>query len=210
MASTAGGGTSLLHGLAAPRRRRSRLGPGDRRDLPARPYVTFDDRVAKADGMAIDAEGGLWIAFWDAGEVRRYGPDRALDVVVGVPANQVTSSMSAARTCAICTSRRPRPGCRPRRSPSGRCRRPVPRPCPLSGCAAAPLHQLIDTRANCPSSAATLQMLPMKRNNRRDYRPDSVAARAPPTGAVGTGATWSSLGEERRRGNRSCSHGRSA
>ena len=33
-----------------------------------RPYLTFDDRVAKPDGMTIDAEGGLWIAFWDAGE----------------------------------------------------------------------------------------------------------------------------------------------
>jgi len=58
-----------------------------------RPYLTFDDRVAKPDGMAIDAEGGLWIAFWDDGEVRRYGPDRALDVVVHVPATQVTSGV---------------------------------------------------------------------------------------------------------------------
>ena len=56
-----------------------------------RPYLTFDDRVAKPDGMSIDAEGGLWIAFWDAAEIRRYGPDRELDVVVRVPAQQVTS-----------------------------------------------------------------------------------------------------------------------
>ena len=58
-----------------------------------RPYLTFDDRVAKPDGMSIDAEGGLWIAFWDAGEIRRYGPDRELDVVVRVPATQVTSGV---------------------------------------------------------------------------------------------------------------------
>ena len=56
-----------------------------------RPHLTFDDRVAKPDGMSIDAEGGLWIAFWDAAEIRRYGPDRELDVVVHVPATQVTS-----------------------------------------------------------------------------------------------------------------------
>jgi sugar lactone lactonase YvrE len=56
-----------------------------------RPYLVFDDRVAKPDGMSIDAEGGLWIAFWDAAEIRRYGPDRELDVVVRVPAKQVTS-----------------------------------------------------------------------------------------------------------------------
>ena len=58
-----------------------------------RPYLTFDDRVAKPDGMSIDAEGGLWIAFWDAGEIRRYGPDRGSDVVVHVPATQVTSGV---------------------------------------------------------------------------------------------------------------------
>jgi sugar lactone lactonase YvrE len=58
-----------------------------------RTYLTFDDRVAKPDGMSIDAEGGLWIAFWDAAEIRRYGPDGALDVVVHVPATQVTSAV---------------------------------------------------------------------------------------------------------------------
>jgi sugar lactone lactonase YvrE len=58
-----------------------------------RPWLTFDDPIAKPDGMAIDAEGGLWIAFWDAAEVRRYAPDRSLDVVVHLPAAQVTSGV---------------------------------------------------------------------------------------------------------------------
>ena len=58
-----------------------------------RQHLAFGDPVAKPDGMAIDAEGGLWIAFWDAGEVRRYGPDCSLDVVVRVPAMQVTSTI---------------------------------------------------------------------------------------------------------------------
>jgi sugar lactone lactonase YvrE len=58
-----------------------------------RPYLTFDDVVAKPDGMSIDAKGGLWIAFWDAAEIRRYGPDRELDIVVRVPATQVTSAV---------------------------------------------------------------------------------------------------------------------
>ena len=58
-----------------------------------RPYLTFDDPVAKPDGVVIDSEGGLWVAFWGAGEVRRYGPDRSLDVVVRVPAQQVTSGV---------------------------------------------------------------------------------------------------------------------
>ena len=58
-----------------------------------RPHLVFDDPVAKPDGMSIDSDGGLWIAFWDAAEVRRYGPDRSLDVVVRVPAMQVTSAV---------------------------------------------------------------------------------------------------------------------
>jgi sugar lactone lactonase YvrE len=58
-----------------------------------RPWLEFDDPVAKPDGMAIDSEGGLWIAFWGAGEVRRYASDRSLDVVVRVPAKQVTSAV---------------------------------------------------------------------------------------------------------------------
>jgi sugar lactone lactonase YvrE len=56
-------------------------------------WLKFDDPVAKPDGMAIDSEGGLWIAFWDAAQVRRYAPDRSLDVVVHVPAMQVTSGI---------------------------------------------------------------------------------------------------------------------
>ena len=56
-------------------------------------WLKFEDPVAKPDGMTIDAEGGLWIAFWDAAEIRRYGPDGSLDVVVRVPATQVTSAV---------------------------------------------------------------------------------------------------------------------
>lgn len=58
-----------------------------------RPHVVFDDPIAKPDGMIIDSKGGLWVAFWGAGEIRRYGPDRSLDVVVRVPAMQVTSAV---------------------------------------------------------------------------------------------------------------------
>jgi sugar lactone lactonase YvrE len=56
-----------------------------------RVHLSFDDGLAMPDGMTIDAEGGLWIAFWDGWEVRRYAPNGTLDVVVRVPAAQVTS-----------------------------------------------------------------------------------------------------------------------
>jgi gluconolactonase len=44
-----------------------------------------------ADGLAVDAEGGVWIALGDGGGVARFTPDGELDVVVDVPADFVTS-----------------------------------------------------------------------------------------------------------------------
>lgn len=40
------------------------------------------------DGMAVDAEGGLWTAVWGEGAVHRYRADGTLDRVVPVPAEQ--------------------------------------------------------------------------------------------------------------------------
>jgi len=43
------------------------------------------------DGMAIDLEGMLWVAVWDAGEVRRYSPDGVLDESIALPATRPTA-----------------------------------------------------------------------------------------------------------------------
>ena len=43
------------------------------------------------DGMTVDAEGLLWIAFWEAGAVRRYAPDGQLAAVIELPVSLVTS-----------------------------------------------------------------------------------------------------------------------
>lgn len=43
------------------------------------------------DGLAVDAEGGIWVAFWGGHAVRRYSPEGELLATVDVPAALVTS-----------------------------------------------------------------------------------------------------------------------
>lgn len=43
------------------------------------------------DGMAVDAEGGVWVALWDGGAVRRYSPAGDLLAELPLPVSRVTS-----------------------------------------------------------------------------------------------------------------------
>ena len=43
------------------------------------------------DGLAVDEEGGVWVAVYGGGCVQRFTPGGALDLVAPVPANAVTS-----------------------------------------------------------------------------------------------------------------------
>ncbi|MFC7385425.1 SMP-30/gluconolactonase/LRE family protein [Sphaerisporangium rhizosphaerae] len=43
------------------------------------------------DGLTVDAEGGVWVAFYGGSRVCRFGPGGALDRTVTVPVPQVTS-----------------------------------------------------------------------------------------------------------------------
>jgi sugar lactone lactonase YvrE len=51
-------------------------------------FADFADAPGGPDGMAVDREGGVWIANWGGAAVRRYLPDGALERVVEVPAAQ--------------------------------------------------------------------------------------------------------------------------
>ena len=71
--------------------------------VPGRIHVHDLDRDGKAtartpirveggpDGLAVDAEGGIWVALYQAGALQRYLPDGRPDARIEVPARQVTS-----------------------------------------------------------------------------------------------------------------------
>jgi sugar lactone lactonase YvrE len=56
-----------------------------------RPFAIIDSRDGYPDGLTVDAAGGVWVALYDGGAVRGYGPDGALEAVVEVPAGKVTA-----------------------------------------------------------------------------------------------------------------------
>jgi sugar lactone lactonase YvrE len=56
-----------------------------------RVHLRLDDGDGFPDGIAMDAEDHLWVAVWDAGEVRRHAPDGAVVDRVPVPAPHTSS-----------------------------------------------------------------------------------------------------------------------
>lgn len=56
-----------------------------------RPFVTIEPGAGSPDGLCVDAAGGVWVALWEGGAVRRYLPDGTLDRAVEVGTPLVTS-----------------------------------------------------------------------------------------------------------------------
>ena len=56
-----------------------------------RTLVGIPESEGTPDGMTIDAEGCLWVAFWGGGKVRRYSPAGELIGEVELPASRITS-----------------------------------------------------------------------------------------------------------------------
>ncbi|WP_328668884.1 SMP-30/gluconolactonase/LRE family protein [Streptomyces sp. NBC_00328] len=61
----------------------------DQLPVDRRPFVTVEDGFP--DGLTVDAEGGVWVALWDGGAVRRYTPDGELDRVLELPVRRPTA-----------------------------------------------------------------------------------------------------------------------
>jgi sugar lactone lactonase YvrE len=56
-----------------------------------RTLVTIAEEDGSPDGLTVDAEGGIWVALYGGGAVRRYTPEGRLDAVVEVPVTNVTA-----------------------------------------------------------------------------------------------------------------------
>lgn len=53
--------------------------------------VQLDPGDGLPDGLTVDAAGCVWAAIWGTGQVRRYTPKGAIDMIVEVPVDHVTS-----------------------------------------------------------------------------------------------------------------------
>jgi sugar lactone lactonase YvrE len=56
-----------------------------------RPLVRIDAASGLPDGLALDREGGVWVALYGGHAVHRYGPDGRLDAVLKLPVAKVTA-----------------------------------------------------------------------------------------------------------------------
>jgi sugar lactone lactonase YvrE len=74
-----------------------------------RPFVTIDETDGSPDGLVLDDEGGLWLALWGGGAVRRYDPDGTHTDTLEVPADNVTACWFAGERLYITTAASPQP-----------------------------------------------------------------------------------------------------
>jgi sugar lactone lactonase YvrE len=56
-----------------------------------RPFAEIPAQAGGPDGLTIDEQGGVWVALYGGGAVRRYTPEGVLDEVIEVPAKMVTA-----------------------------------------------------------------------------------------------------------------------
>ncbi|RBM19014.1 SMP-30/gluconolactonase/LRE family protein [Streptomyces sp. PT12] len=83
---------SLMYYIDTPTRRVDVFDVTDGGGVRGRRTLVDTEGLSGApDGMTVDADGCLWVAFWGGGAVRRFTPDGALDREVAVPVSRPTA-----------------------------------------------------------------------------------------------------------------------
>jgi sugar lactone lactonase YvrE len=68
-----------------------------------RPFAAIPEADGIPDGLAVDDEGGIWVALYGGSEVRRFDPDGSLSGRVEVPAAKVTACCFAGNRLVVTT-----------------------------------------------------------------------------------------------------------
>ncbi|MET9954887.1 SMP-30/gluconolactonase/LRE family protein [Streptomyces sp. NPDC006339] len=81
----------LAYYIDTPTRRVDTLRVEDGQVVERRPFATVAPGAGLPDGLAVDAEGCVWVALWDGGRLHRYTPAGALDRTVPLPVRRPTA-----------------------------------------------------------------------------------------------------------------------
>ena len=64
---------------------------GERGLTGRRPFAAVSEDDGLPDGLTVDRDGGVWVAFYGGSAVRRFGADGAFEEVLELPVTQVTA-----------------------------------------------------------------------------------------------------------------------
>lgn len=82
---------SRLYYIDSPTRRVDVFDFDGERASGRREFASIEAGEGFPDGLTVDAEGCVWVALWDGGQVRRYTPDGALDRTIPLPVRRPTA-----------------------------------------------------------------------------------------------------------------------
>ncbi|WP_329112487.1 SMP-30/gluconolactonase/LRE family protein [Streptomyces sp. NBC_01353] len=82
---------TLTYYIDTPTRRVDVLRVEDGVVVERREFATVEEGAGFPDGLAVDAEGCVWVALWDGGALRRYTPRGTLDRILPLPVTRPTA-----------------------------------------------------------------------------------------------------------------------
>ncbi|MBT2440520.1 SMP-30/gluconolactonase/LRE family protein [Streptomyces sp. ISL-36] len=82
---------SLTYYVDTPTRRVDTLRVEDGTVVERKECATVEPGAGFPDGLTVDAEGCVWVALWDGGQLRRYTPRGDLDRIVELPVPRPTA-----------------------------------------------------------------------------------------------------------------------